>query len=241
MDKDVPYYIYQIKNKVTSTVYIGVTKDVNKRFREHRVNSSNKYLRKAIELFGITNFEFTILEVTTLEFVSDKEIKYIKNARSCGKTYNISAGGLIGNGAPAEEHWNHDITENDVINIRELYSTDKITQKALAELFNLSKQHVSKILRGERWASVRGARTLYSSKNKVANRRKLTDKDVLDIRTEAFEEYTLMGRLDISEAAKIIGVSRQSLRRLLLGISYPHIPGPILRKDYYEGFGKNGI
>lgn len=239
MVDDIVYYVYQIKNTVTNTTYIGVTKDIEGRFKSHRRKSSNKYLRYAIDVFGIENFEFSIIEETSIELISEVEKQYIQSARQSGQAlYNISNGGLIGNDCPAEDHWNHKLTSQDVISIRELYSSNKITQRALSELYGISNKQISKILRGERWTSTGGPITLNSLKNKVANRRKLTDEEVVRTRQEAKEEYIATGTLSIVDIANIFRVAPNSMRSLLLGKTYQNLDGPILRRDYFYDFGK---
>lgn len=235
------YYIYRITNNITNSVYIGITNDTTKRFREHKNNSSNKYLKASIDTYGLDNFSFEILEETSKELVSEKEIEYIKEAKQHGNVYNISKGGLIGNGMPGVDHWNAKLTPQDIINIRELYSSNKITQKNLSNIFNVSSKQISKILRGERWSSIEGPLSKNLIKNKVANRRKLTDYEVLEVRQEALDEYTLTGFLDIPAISEMYNISRNSMRKILLGEVYKNLGGPILRKDYYMEFGKNGI
>lgn len=237
MVDSVVYYVYQIKNNITNSVYIGITKNLESRFREHKNCSNNKYLRAAINVYGIENFTFSVLETTTIELCSEREVFYIAEARKLGNTYNISNGGLIGNGAPKEDHWNSKLTEQEVLQMKELYNSTKITQLKLSELFGISKSHISKILRGERWQGL-GVDIKNSLKNKVANKRKLTDSQVTQVREEAYLEYQLFNKIDIPEIAKIYGIARGNMRLILTGKVYTELPGPILTKDYYIDYGR---
>jgi group I intron endonuclease len=59
-------YIYKITNKVNGKVYIGKTKDPERRWREHK-NESLKAEKKyviylALNKYGINNFDFEVIE-----------------------------------------------------------------------------------------------------------------------------------------------------------------------------------
>lgn len=239
MTEDEVYYVYKISNYIDGGTYIGITNDIKRRFREHKNNSSNRYLKNAIEVYGLDKFLFEVIETCTRDIVDTIEKTLISNLRDSGTlVYNVSNGGLIGNGSPGEEHWNHELTQQDVLNIRHTYASNLCTQRKLGTLYNIGYKQISKIIRGERWASVGGPITLIKQNiSKVANQRKLTDLQVEEVRIETFEEYLYTSKVDIPLVAELYGISRQSMRLLLKGISYISIPGPILGIDYYEDFG----
>ena len=62
-------YIYKILNKLNNKVYIGITTNIQSRFKYHktRYNKTNKKefvekpLYRAFRKYGIDNFEFIIL------------------------------------------------------------------------------------------------------------------------------------------------------------------------------------
>lgn len=69
--------IYKIRNLKNGKVYIGQSIDTNRRFRQHK-NSINKNiicsLYRAINKYGIENFEFVVLEyITDKEKLTEKE------------------------------------------------------------------------------------------------------------------------------------------------------------------------
>lgn len=239
MTEDEVYYVYKISNCIDGGTYIGITNDINRRFREHQNNSSNKYLKNAINIYGLDKFLFEIIATCTRGTVDVIEKDLISKLRDSGNlVYNIANGGLIGNGSPGEEHWNHELTEQDILNIRHTYASNLCTQRTLGILYNIGYKQVSKIIRGDRWASIGGPITLVKQDiSKVANRRKLSDKQVEEVRNETLEEYRYSSKVDIPLIAELYGISRQSMRLLLKGISYSSIGGPILGIDYYKEFG----
>ena len=91
-------YIYKITNKINNKVYIGQTKDISRRFREHRQcgynQVKNKILYNAIRKYGVENFFFEVLEYTTN--YNEREqywINYYNSTNSnCG--YNIDNNGI---------------------------------------------------------------------------------------------------------------------------------------------------
>ena len=46
------------------------------------------------------------------------------------------------------------LTEEDVIEIRELHASGKWNQRELADIFGVSKPHISNIIRGKKWHRV---------------------------------------------------------------------------------------
>lgn len=234
------YYLYTISNTIDNSKYVGITNDIQRRFREHKNGSSNKYLKVAQELFPENAFKYEIACIGTREYIDDLETKVISTYKTLGvNLYNVSNGGLIGNGSPGIEHWNASLTEQDVINIRNMYASNQITQRNLAIKYNIGYKTISKIVRGERWSCVGGPITLTKqSISKVANRRKISDDQVVEIRELAKEEYLDTNTLDISDIALVSGISRQNMKLILNGTSYKHLSGPILGVDYYREFGK---
>lgn len=69
--------IYKIKNLVNDKVYIGRSKNIKRRFIQHRTSTSNR-LSKDIKKYGLNNFEFKVLEsCETVEEMKIKEDYYI--------------------------------------------------------------------------------------------------------------------------------------------------------------------
>ena len=92
--------IYKIENKINGKVYIGQSKDINKRWIEHKSNLNNnrhpnKKLQNAWNSYGKDNFDFTVLEECDNNIINDREIYWISYYDSSNRElgYNLSTGG----------------------------------------------------------------------------------------------------------------------------------------------------
>lgn len=133
-------YLYKIKNKLNNKVYIGKTYNtIHQRFQEHIDNAFKKKeeskLYNDMRLFGIENFEISLLgqyEEYDLEY---SEIEQIKFYDSWKNGYNQSAGG---EGLYKNQERDKAII-SDFLNLH--LSIDKIAKK-----YNITKNIVHKIL-----------------------------------------------------------------------------------------------
>ena len=98
------YCIYKITNKINNKVYIGQTKQYEKRMKQHKKapfdenKSTYDYpLYRAIRKYGLENFDFEKIEenISSTDEMNRKEIEYIKkyNARNPKFGYNRAYGG----------------------------------------------------------------------------------------------------------------------------------------------------
>lgn len=92
-------YIYKITNKVNGKSYIGKTlKSVEDRFNEHckerlKERCKNRPLYRAMNKYGIENFEVSVLEEVTDKMASEREIFWIDHFGTYSKGYNATKGG----------------------------------------------------------------------------------------------------------------------------------------------------
>lgn len=86
------YLIYEIKNKLNGMIYVGkhVTNDINDSYM-----GSGLKIRRAIEKYGIENFEKTILfECSSEEEMNKKEAEIVnENFIARDDVYNVMLGG----------------------------------------------------------------------------------------------------------------------------------------------------
>lgn len=130
-------YIYQIRNKINDKIYIGQTQfDIEKRFKEHckdrnKRNFEKRPLYRAMNKYGIENFEISLLEET--DNPEEREIYWIEQKRSFKNGYNATLGG------DGKKYLDYDIL------IATYLETQSITKTA--EICHCDEHHLSKILK----------------------------------------------------------------------------------------------
>jgi group I intron endonuclease len=117
--------IYMIIHNVGGEYYIGQSKNIFSRWSEHfrhsKTNAENSILYKAIQKYGITAFQFKILELCDESELDEKEKFYIALYESTkNHNYNIQSGGT-GGSSIGINNGNSKLTDEDVFNIRERY------------------------------------------------------------------------------------------------------------------------
>jgi group I intron endonuclease len=92
--------IYKITNLVNGMCYVGQSRDINKRWIDHRrksPNLSNMYLHRAIRKYGLDKFKFEVIQECEISQLNDLERKYIavlNTQKPYG--YNLESGGGAG-------------------------------------------------------------------------------------------------------------------------------------------------
>lgn len=136
--------IYLITNKINGRHYVGQSIDIARRWRQHReiAPCGQTPLYKAIQKYGIENFEFCVLEECSKEELNDKEIQYIEQYNSYFGGYNQTRGG---------DQYSHNVklTDNDFDKIIDLLKNTTITQKEIAEIFSVGEDTISEINTGK--------------------------------------------------------------------------------------------
>ena len=82
--------IYKITNTITGDFYIGSSKDVKRRWKDHKWpstwnNQPNNPLYQDMQKYGLDKFEFQILEEAEIEQLKETEQKFIETLKP---TYN---------------------------------------------------------------------------------------------------------------------------------------------------------
>lgn len=94
-------YIYMYTNKLTNKSYIGQTIDIKTRRTAHQNSKRNDEFHKAVQEYGIDNFEFQILEqvsgdtkIDIKNILNELEVKLISEYNTkYPNGYNLSKGG----------------------------------------------------------------------------------------------------------------------------------------------------
>ena len=87
--------IYKITNTVTGDFYIGSSKDIKRRWREHKWPSKwnecpNNPMYQDMQKYGVDKFDFEILEEVEIEKLKEKEQQFIEKLQPTYNNYNAS-------------------------------------------------------------------------------------------------------------------------------------------------------
>jgi len=136
-------YIYKIRNKIDNKIYVGQTiGDLERRWKTHLNTGSNcRYLKSAINKYGVDNFEFKLVCITFDNQLDDMEIKYIEQYNCLVPDgYNLRLGGNSGrHNAETKQKISETLKkryDNDIIrlnNTRIGKPLSEITKKKLSE------------------------------------------------------------------------------------------------------------
>ena len=93
--------IYCIENKINHKKYVGQSIDIKSRWTQHRHTSSlvrDTFLYRAMDKYGVENFDFYILEECQPDELDIKEIYWIATLDTYNYGYNMTLGGsgLVG-------------------------------------------------------------------------------------------------------------------------------------------------
>jgi group I intron endonuclease len=207
-----------ITNLVNDKQYIGVTTNFKTRMREHTYKP-NMFIQPDIINYGWDNFSKEILFYGARDYCYYMEPLLIKHYNS---VYNIAEGGEFNSAKPGENHHNAKIKESDVVEMHNLYAKGGNTIDDLAVKYPVGRQQISRILRGDRWATAGGIITKNNTSNKVANRAKLNHKQVKEIR-----ELYALGGFSSRLLADCFNVTKTSILAIVHGRSYSKVEGPI--------------
>ena len=88
--------IYCIENKINHKKYVGQSIDIKSRWTQHRHTSSlvrDTFLYRAMDKYGVENFDFYILEECQPDELDIKEIYWIATLDTYNYGYNMTLGG----------------------------------------------------------------------------------------------------------------------------------------------------
>lgn len=87
--------VYQIRNIINDKIYIGSSKNLEYRYKSHfralnRGNHENRYLQRAYNKYGKSNFIFEIIEFCKVDLIFEIEQYWINQYIDTLKCYNIN-------------------------------------------------------------------------------------------------------------------------------------------------------
>ena len=139
--------IYKITNKINGHAYIGLSKNIEKRFADHKIKAFHsekkddldKVLYKAFRKYGLDNFTFEIIEECSEDKLKEREIYWIDfyNTYKDRQHYNETPGGDLPGFNTAhlgEDHGKAVLTEEQVCYCRQCYKEGKRSKDIYNEL-----------------------------------------------------------------------------------------------------------
>lgn len=161
--------IYKITNKLNGHSYIGLSKNIERRFSDHKTKafSSNrpddksKVLYQAFRKYGLESFSFEVIEECKAEDLAEREVYWIEFYQTYlnRNHYNETPGGdLPGDKTKhvGEEHGMSKLTESDVVFCREQYRQGSRSRAIWEENFQhkISYAGFQRMWHGKTWKHV---------------------------------------------------------------------------------------
>lgn len=147
--------IYKFTNKLTGESYIGQSRDIHKRYIQHKCRHEKRlhesapredtYFHSMLNHYGFCNFDFEIIEECNIDELNEKEIYYIKKFDTLYPNgYNKDKGG-------SSSHPNKLSSYEIVYEIIELLKTSKLSNVEIGNKYGVSDQTISDINNGRTW------------------------------------------------------------------------------------------
>ena len=177
-------FVYKIINNINNKVYIGKTYNtVEKRFKEHckaskRKENCNRPLYRAMNKYGISNFQVELVEETDVP--EEREKYWIKYFNSYNNGYNATLGG---DGKPYIDH-------EEVVELYKILQN----QKSVAEQINIDEKTVRTILRDQNIQTLSSAEVNKAKLSKKVAQLDL-DNNILNIFDSAIEAARALGKI----------------------------------------------
>lgn len=210
--------IYKITNLCNQKCYVGQSKNISKRWSNHKQIAYNKNekgynypLYAAFRKYGLHNFKFEILEKCSISNLDDRENYWINFLKP---EYNQTEGG--------EGHKQRAIvklTNNDVNKIKNLLLNTNILIKDIAEQFKVHRDTIRDINVGRTWREDR-VYPIRLSKTDASRHIKNT---CIDCGVEVSKGSQRCHKCDNSFRRKMPNISRDELKKLIRTIPFTQI------------------
>lgn len=159
--------IYCIKNNITKECYIGQSRDIERRWQDHKKPSRLNYsspIYKAFNKYGISNFTFSIVETMPSTCsdaaLDERESYWINKYNSFNYGYNETTGGKKGTQSKSRNTLPSNFgclvnQKDDVVPVAKLDQQFNVlcvypSVSECARQNNLSSSNVSKIAKGKK-------------------------------------------------------------------------------------------
>lgn len=183
--------IYVITNDVNGKQYVGASKNIEKRWSDHRSKSIHPRKKdefdskfyKAIREYGLEHFDIEVLEQCSETEMFDREIYWVKKLNTFQNGYNNDYGGYkvcethIHRG---EDHGRAALTKQEVIGCRKLYAQGESSREVYEKSYKdkITYSGFQRMWHGKSWKDVMPE----VFQNNPRPKKKATDDDIRTIR-----------------------------------------------------------
>ena len=129
--------VYKITNNITGKYYIGYSKNINKRFYEHKKTLKNGkhqniILQRSYDKYTLDAFTFETIHIfDNIEDAKNKELEYLQNLEIRSILYNINynnSGGDVLSSHPDKEYIRKKISDSHKITISKMSEKERKTK-----------------------------------------------------------------------------------------------------------------
>ena len=159
--------IYKVTNKINGKVYIGQSVDIGRRWRQHMTAEDDIYFHKAIQKYGVENFEWEVIEQCKKSELDEREIYWIEYYDSYNKGYNCTKGGEGVSGGEDHPRWKGGVSSDPEYN-KQYYEANKEKRK---EYYETNKNKIKEKGK-EYYEANKEKRKEYDRQHREANKEK---------------------------------------------------------------------
>ena len=134
--------IYKVTNKINGKVYIGQSVDIGRRWRQHMTAEDDIYFHKAIQKYGVENFEWEVIEQCKKKDLDERESYWIEYYDSFNKGYNCTKGG--GGVGIGEDHprWKGGVSLDPEYNKQYYEANKEQAKQQMKEYYGANKEKI---------------------------------------------------------------------------------------------------
>lgn len=213
--------IYKITNKINGHSYIGVSKNVEKRWKSHiKGYSTNEVslIHRAIRKYGEENFNFEVIEKNREDWVEREQywIKYYRTLVPYG--YNIHKGGGEPPHPIGENNPSSTITQKTADNIIKQLQDWKIPRKTIVKGNKVTTDIVRHINDGNSWR-----------KNELTYPLRPAEDEINELKAEYAKEMLINTTMTHLTIASNVGWGRTAITNINNGCTHfdPNLNYPL--------------
>lgn len=242
--------IYAIENKINGKMYIGLSKNIRRRFKTHKNKLErgchfNQHLQNAYNKYGKESFKFKVIEKRiSVEKLGQKEKYYIDKFDTVKSGYNMKTGGYEG--------WKFsEEVKKKISKSREGMKLSQQHKESIGAFFRgctLKKEHrnkISKALKGRSFtkehknnisAAMSGRESSFYNKYKTKETKLKASPVTKNEGVEIYNKYNNEKGYSYRKLADIYNIGKTTVERIVRGehTTTKHLSTPEKQKSYLD-------